>query len=330
MFYYQWCRIKRLVRGPWTAIKTALKSSNPNSGKALFFAIEPVVTSSMTAPAMIRRKLANGHAFPILMYHSIPASIAKGTNSYYDLRVSLENFRRQMQFLRDHRFNVIDLKEYIQARENGEDIPHNSVAITFDDGYRDNYLNAFPVLKIFRFPATVFLVTDLLDGGRPRFFAGETGLGPQTTFLSWSEIKEMSEAGINFGSHTVTHPDLQTLSDSEFRHELSGSKKRIEQQLWKPVDCFCYPYAFKGGGKQSRFRLRTAELLDECGYKLGVTTTIGRNSHNGEILFLERIPMHVNDSIGRFSAKLDGAYDWVGSVQALAKFAKKKANKLAV
>jgi peptidoglycan/xylan/chitin deacetylase (PgdA/CDA1 family) len=108
--------------------------------------------------------------------------------------------------------------------------------ITFDDGYRDFYTNAFPILQKYHFPATVFLPTDFIEN--------ETNKLRGKDHLTWSLVAELSASGISFGSHTLSHPQLHDLGRNEIKHELRDSKKSIEDKTGKPVTSFSFPFAF--------------------------------------------------------------------------------------
>jgi len=288
--------------------------------KSTFFALEPVVTNIMRYPARLKQRPGMKAGLSILMYHSIPDKADNIMDPYYDLRVPIDSFTAQMQFLHDNSYNVIDLGQYVRVRAAAEALPAKAVAITFDDGYQDNYSNAWPVLKRFGFPGTVFLAPDLIDRGpRSGFFDQSTGLDNSISFLRWGQVQEMSAGGMSFGSHTMSHPRLDELAEDEFTYEISASKNLIEEKIEKEIECFCFPYAFPGGKKRHSFRAASKRLLENCDYKLGVTTTIGQNGPGDCIFFLKRIPVHANDSVRRFAAKLEGGYNWVRGFQAFSK-----------
>lgn len=288
--------------------------------KEFFFRIEPMLTSLMFYPASIKNRLVRQNPLPILMYHSIPEELCGGPCSHYDLRITVDAFRQQMKYLKDRAFNVISIDEYLQARMTDSKLPPRPVVITFDDGYRDNYTNAYPVLKEFGFKAEIFLAVDYIDtGSSADFLSDRVGITRDIQFLSWPQIREMSENGITFGSHTMSHKRLDLLAGEDFAYEISKSKDIIEEKTGKEVSSFCFPYAFPGGRKREGFCKLAREHLASAGYKLGVTTTIGRNTSAQDIFFLRRIPIHVNDSLRRFAAKLAGGYDWIRAFQSFAK-----------
>jgi peptidoglycan/xylan/chitin deacetylase (PgdA/CDA1 family) len=153
---------------------------------------------------------------PILYYHTINDNIT----GIEELFVSPKEFEKQMKFLRENNYNVISFKEL-----GDYDSYDKPVIITFDDGYEDNYYNAYPILKKYNFKATIFLSVDAID---------------KPLFLKKAQITEMGDL-IDFESHTLSHPYLTQLNNKEAAHELSESKKQIEEITGKQVNVLAYP-----------------------------------------------------------------------------------------
>lgn len=129
----------------------------------------------------------------------------------------------------------------------------NPVVLTFDDGYKDFYTNAFPILKKYKFKSTIFIITDKV---------GQNG------YMTWEDLSELSESGlVEIGSHSISHPDLSKTSESLQKEQLLKSKSEIETNLGIEVVSFCYP-----SGKYNETTLR---LLPITGYKYAVTTRAG-------------------------------------------------------
>jgi peptidoglycan/xylan/chitin deacetylase (PgdA/CDA1 family) len=193
------------------------------------------------------------------------------------------------------------------------------VVLTFDDGFRDFYTEAFPVLQTHGFTATVFLPTAFIGDDRRQFRPSTLNYQLSTTkdCLTWPEVLELRRHGIHFGSHTVNHPKLVELDWPEIAAELSNSKSEIEQQLGEPATTFCYPYAFPQTDHQ--FVHRFTDLLSDTGYRSCATTALGRVRPGTDPFRLKRLPANSLDDLALFAAKLDGAYDWLAAPQSAAK-----------
>ncbi len=209
------------------------------------------------------------YVLPIVMYHSVAPVVPKGNV----LTVSVDAFEKQMSFLKKHHYNVVAL-EAVKGYVSGKKIiPGRTIALTFDDGYKDNYTYAFPVLKKYNFPATIFIIVS--EVGRP----GR---------LNWEEIKEMRDSGlITFGSHTLTHPFLTSLQSSEeLKKEIAGSRVALEAQLGRPVEIFSYP--------SGRFNARVIQAVKDAGYQEAVVTNPGKKFPNNDLLALKRLRISEN------------------------------------
>lgn len=239
------------------------------------------------------------------MYHSVSGTRQDNKHPYYQTVTTPQAFDRQMKYLRDNRSSVVSLDEAVNGIEGSKRPPSKPVVITFDDGFQDFYTNAFPILQKYGFSAVVFLPTAHV-GEVARSFNG-------TDCLTWSQVRELQSAGIEFGSHTVTHPELKTLNTDDLRYELRRSKETIEERLGRPVTSFAYPYAFPETDRSFRQKLRG--MLEESGYENGVSTILGTADRAGNRYFMKRLPVNTHDDSRLFQAKLDGAYDWLHTVQ---------------
>jgi peptidoglycan/xylan/chitin deacetylase (PgdA/CDA1 family) len=168
----------------------------------------------------------------IITYHKIE----EYRGGLRGLCVRQEIFDKQMKYLHSKGFRTIPLKKLIELLKTKSKIPKKVFVITFDDGYENNYTRAFPILKKYDFTATVFL-----NAGTIGKFYGYPRSPFKDKHLSAEQIAEMS-AYLDFGSHSLTHPELTELSSDEIFKELRSSKDIIEKITGKPVDTFCYPF----------------------------------------------------------------------------------------
>lgn len=223
------------------------------------------------------------YTVPILTYHSF--GYARNL-----LSVSPDNFVRQMKYIKDKGYKVIPLDELVEGTKRGRLFAHNSVVITIDDGYRDNFVYAYPVLKEYGFAATIFLIS------------GSIGLDRH--FLGWDEIRQMRKNNIFFGGHGRKYLYLPSVKDRDAQwDEIKGSKDDIEKQIGAPVDFFCYPM----GG----FTARAKGLVKKAGYKAACATHGGPDPLNRSDLYaLNRISMRNTDTDFSLWAKLSGYYNF--------------------
>ncbi len=266
------------------------------------------VTLYLVSPFL---RLAGGSApsVPILMYHSISDEDESNARAYYRTKTSPAMFAAQLEYMRENGYETCSLARAVEQVQTQSRTGAKLVVITFDDGYRNFYHHAFPVLNQYGFSATVFLPTAYI-GESPISFKG-------TECLTWSEVRELSRHGIVFGSHTVSHPQLHELSVAKIQEEIVNSRKTIEEMLGCAVDSFAYPYAFPQTDNDFKKMLR--DSLCQAGYRNGVCTIVGRANRSSEPLFMERLPVNSCDDVPLFQAKLAGGYDWVAKSQYLAK-----------
>ena len=249
-----------------------------------------------------------GSRVPILMYHSISENLFGKSHPYYQINTSAEAFSRQMRWLRNHGYRTLDLSELIDKFERREKLT-KTVVITFDDGYRDFLDGALPVLKQCGFSAIIYLATDRIQDTPARLNGAE--------YLTWHDVRELRAEGIQFGSHTVTHPDMRSLGPEQIEYELGYSKEVIEQKLGEPINSFAYPFAFpEEDADFTRFLL---DALENQGFQNGVTTILGRASRKSSPYFLPRLPVNSWDDDAFLQAKLEGGYDWMHWPQRLKK-----------
>jgi peptidoglycan/xylan/chitin deacetylase (PgdA/CDA1 family) len=199
-----------------------------------------------------------------------------------------------MEYLKKHGYTVISLDELVKSTRAKKPLKRNSVVITFDDGYQDNFQYAYPVLKKFGYPATVFIISDFV--GRS-FSNGKE-------FLTWEQIIQMSKSNISFGAHTKTHLYLGSIKDLKaVQDEISAPKQAIEARTGLPVEYFCYP--------SGAFNTQVKNLVKQAGYKGACSTNRGFIRFNRDVYELKRIKVTNADANKPFSfwAKLSGYYN---------------------
>lgn len=277
--------------------------------------IDRFLTLYFAYPLLKKVRTKRKQFITILMYHSISETSEDGIHPYFRINTSPAIFAKHMRFLYENKYNIIPLNTIKTKIESEENADNKYVSITFDDGYRDFYIHAFPILRKFDFSATVFLPTAFIDNK-------ETSLKELKEHLSWNEIQELDRKEISFGSHTVNHPQLKFLNREAIEYEIRQSKKTIEDKLDKSVDLFSYPFAFPEEDRKFTDYLR--RTLRKHNYKCGVSTKIGTTSKKDDIYFLKRIPVNSCDDIPFFEAKLKGGYDWLNNVQLAIKLLKSK------
>lgn len=265
--------------------------------------IDRLATIGLFHPLARALRLQRNTRIPVLMYHSISEN--KGTrHPYYETNTSPAQFDQQMRFLREKGYSAISLAEAVDRLDSGS-IERSQVVITFDDGFRDFYTAAFPILQKYGLTATVFLITGVTSSQRRRFKGYEC--------LTWEEVRSLAANGISIGSHTVNHSELRLMSEAELDYELGQSKQAIEDKIGIAVTSFSYPYAFPESDRALLSRLKRALILH--GYQNGVSTVLGRAGVNNNRYILPRLPINTWDDMHLFEAKLDGGYDWLHGPQ---------------
>lgn len=242
-----------------------------------------------------------GRRVAALLYHSVrPGGTQSGT--------SLEAFRAHIAWLAENT-KVVRL-DALSSIDPADRDRRPIVALTFDDGFADNFEVAFPVLLEFDLPATFFVTTGLPDRDPAVVarMARLTGATPgEIRGMSWDQIREMHAAGMEVGGHTVTHPNLASIGEGAARWEIARSKTEIEQRLGAPVTTFAYPF----GKPKHHFSAETVRLVQECGFSHAVTVH-HRGVVAGDRPF--RIPRFAvgEDDVALVARKVRGDQDGLG------------------
>ncbi len=208
---------------------------------------------------------------PILTYHSIDESGSV-------ISTGAATFRQQMKFLKEANFNVVSLGNLIKNFSENKVQLAKTIALTFDDGFQNFYAEAFPVLEECGFTATVFLVTNYCE--KHNDWEGNLPTLERSKLMSWSEIKELHNHGIEFGAHSLSHPDFTKIPLEEVKRELVESKKVIEDKLGSAVETFAYPYG--------RFNTNVKKLTAQY-YAAACSTNLGKVQKRSDFYSLERV-----------------------------------------
>ncbi len=198
------------------------------------------------------------------------------------LAIRPDEFEKQMGELKDAAFTVIPMQDFIMWRRGEKSIPEKSCIVTIDDGYRSGYEKAWPILKKFNYPFTMFIYTN--------YVKGQPNAGGQS--LAWGELAEMRDAGVDIQSHTVSHTNLRLKSgkyqkpfptyEAWLKHEMADSKAMLEQKLGIAVNCLAYPY----GNHSDVIR----KVAMECGYEAAFS------------VYGQRLGYHsAHDQLGRYA-----------------------------
>lgn len=191
---------------------------------------------------------------PIFIYHSVRPHYLHEPHlqDLYDIDPIL--FEKQLKYLKDNGYTTITLDTFMEYVKKGIPVGVKPVVLTFDDGWENQYIYGFPLLKKYNMIGVFYIYTHPIDINRKHF-------------LTWGEIKEMDANGMMIASHTIYHSLFSKMKLSEIKQELIQSKKILEEKLGKPIDHFASPF----GSTSNEIQV----LIKEAGYKTGRTTYRG-------------------------------------------------------
>lgn len=216
---------------------------------------------------------------PILTYHNF----TKDEGSSYSINII--EFEKQMNYLATHNYSVISLSELLKGLKNGQ-LPPKPVVITIDDGFKSTFTLAYPVLKKYNFPATLFIYTDFIERN--------------SNSLTWGEIKEMTENNLEIGSHTLSHCNLLKYKENEnyenylarIKKEIFLSKEILEIKIGGKVKFFAYPYGV--------YSPTIINLVIQADYEGILNANIMNNTLNADPFSLNRQIIFGNNSFNSF------------------------------
>ena len=217
----------------------------------------------------------NNIGVPVLYYHSVDPSEAN------EVTISPSKLKEQLQFVKDSGYTTLTMAQLNDYLINNKPIPEKSILITFDDGYMDNYNNAFPILKELKINATIFVITSGTDDGY---------------YMSSKQLKEMSDYGIDIESHTVSHLHLNQLSYEKQLEELKNSRDKLKTLLNKEVTAVAYPFGDLNDN--------TKKAVKDAGYTLAFTTKKGYSDRDDTSILLDRIYVSSKYTMDEFKDRL--------------------------
>jgi peptidoglycan/xylan/chitin deacetylase (PgdA/CDA1 family) len=234
--------------------------------------------------------------YTILTYHTIGnyrEILPAGINT------PIEVFRSHMEYLSLHHYRVIPLEQMVDHIISGRKASRGTLAITFDDGYEDHFLSAYPTLKRYGFPATIFLTVKYIDG----YWESEKAEGGRIKAISRDHLVEMRREGlVRFGSHGYSHRNLLDLNEQERGFEIRDSKLYLEDLLGEAVPFISYPFGTCDEDVK--------KIVRESGYRAGFSIW----AKEPDIYSIRRIPLHTHDDIRRLRFKISPLYDLLKSI----------------
>lgn len=270
--------------------------------------VRSVLQTSFIYAFRLWRMFAHQVGIPILMYHRICEE--ESLSHRMSDGISPLRFEAQMRFLKLNGYFTLSLGQVVDWMNGKIDLPKKSVCLTFDDGYRDNYYNAFPILRKYDMKATVFIAADQI--GKELWYSPGVGKWSKRMpdhkralyfeFLLRDQIREMVSQGISFQVHTCSHPHLTWLPLSEVRDELRNSKEALEKEFGEPVEFFAYPYG--------DFNNQVRAAVVECNFRGACSTLTGLNFPGDDSFLLKRIGIIPTGDIQSFQLQLHNSrYD---------------------
>jgi peptidoglycan/xylan/chitin deacetylase (PgdA/CDA1 family) len=229
---------------------------------------------------------------PILMYHAVAENPAATTRR---LSVTPRALEAELDFLASHGFTGLTFSELAEGYKTGGVLPKRPVVLTFDDGYECVAQDAWPILRRYGFPATVFVTTGwILD-------AGEHAAGtPLDRMMSWAQVQELAAEGVEIGAHSHSHPELDQLDDATLSWELRHSRDLLETAIGAPVRALAYPFGY------SSRRVRSA--VRAAGYRYAAAVRNLRSNPSDDLIMLPRLTIRRATDQASFAAAMTGAH----------------------
>ena len=211
---------------------------------------------------------------PILMYHYIRVNPDPGDRLGFNLSVTPADFRLQMDWLYDNDYHPVDFDDLRAYLFGNQSLPSRPVVLTFDDGYRDMYTTAFPILRVHQFKGVSYVVSGFLNS---------------PNYLTTEMVQEMDALGIQIGAHTVSHADLTRISAAGLHSEVFDSKAALEAVVGHAVLDFCYP--------AGKFNDAVISAAQAAGFLTATTTQPGVAHSAGDRFTWSRVRVSGGESL---------------------------------
>jgi peptidoglycan/xylan/chitin deacetylase (PgdA/CDA1 family) len=227
----------------------------------------------------------NAVAVPILLYHHIadaPRGDGRESAAY---TVSPKSFNAQMEWLHKHGYHAITPQKVSEALRGGKPLPAKPVLISLDDGWIDQYALGFPILQRHGLTATFFVY--------PSGIALDKSDG---VYMTWPQLLNLIRQGMDIQSHSISHPDLTTLSPQEAHREILESKAILESHLNRPVIAFAYPFG--------KYNDSVIAIVKAAGYRCALGTEAGTTQAPANLYSLKRIQITYGDTLDDFVRKV--------------------------
>lgn len=241
---------------------------------------------NLTNSALITQNTENLDALPkeklrvpVLVYHHIakaPANTAAAAKSFF---IEPQWLEKHLQYLKENGFETIGFADITAHFEYGMPLPARPVIISFDDGYKNVFDNAFPLLKKYNMRGTFYVITKLLD---------------KPNRMTWEQLAELRDSGMEIGSHTLWHPYLT--KSGKVKQEIADSQKILEEKLNITVTTFAYPYGISNS--------RIENLVKEAGYKTGRSYADGDGITHENLFRIPVIRIYANVGLKRWDKQL--------------------------
>jgi peptidoglycan/xylan/chitin deacetylase (PgdA/CDA1 family) len=266
----------RPARSGWEVPQAAEPVNGSHSSSEHLAALDPTSTP-VALPEQAR--------VPILMYHYVSELPPNPDRYRRDLTVSPEDFAAQLQYLDDAGYHAITLDDLYLYWTQGYPLPEKPIVLTFDDGYRDAYEIVFPMLLDHGFSGTFFVLAT------PAHFE-------QPEYLTWTQMQEMSDAGMDIQAHGRDHVDLRNRDDDYLIYQIVGIQEAIQYHTGRLPRFFCYP--------SGQYDANVIAVLEATGYWGAVTTQWGNTETFAGRYEMPRVRMRGSDTLQSFIGKLEG------------------------